>query len=142
MKSKLLNVLTVCLVAYAVVSPGLVVFRLVWEKHTEFVKTQKSTHEVNKLNLKDASLSIPKISENSSQALVEKKLPNRKFVNQMLTNVEHYKLLIILQWFIILIPVFIGLGIIIYDRYLMYRAGILQEQIEMLERLWQQSIEQ
>ncbi|AFY50405.1 hypothetical protein Nos7524_4660 [Nostoc sp. PCC 7524] len=142
MKSKLLNVLTVCLVAYAVVSPGLVVFRLVWEKHTEFVKTQKSTHEVNKLNLKDASLSIPKISENSSQALVEKKLPNRKFVNQMLTNVEHYKVLIILQWFIILIPVFIGLGIIIYDRYLMYRAGILQEQIEMLERLWQQGIEQ
>jgi hypothetical protein len=39
-------------------------------------------------------------------------------------------------------PICIGLGIIGYDRYLVYRAAVFKAQVEMLEKLWQQSIEQ
>lgn len=47
-----------------------------------------------------------------------------------------------MQWFFLLTPICVGLGIIAYDRYLVYRNAVFQEQVEMLERLWQQSIEQ
>jgi len=62
-------------------------------------------------------------------------------VNRFLIAAEQYRLASILQWFVIITPIFVGLGIIVYDRYLVYRAAILKEQIEMLERLWQQSME-
>ncbi|PPS44884.1 hypothetical protein [Chroococcidiopsis sp. TS-821] len=39
---------------------------------------------------------------------------------------------------IVLTPLILGLGIYLYERYVMYRAAVLQRKIEMLERLWQQ----
>lgn len=139
MKVKLLNVLTVCLLTLAVLSPGLVVFSVAWVRHIEFVKTQKLPVEVNKINPENTTLSTT--TQNLDQPLVSNQISDQNIVNQVLTA-EQYKLAVILQWFILLTPVFIGLGIIVYDRYLIYRAAVLQEQVEMLERLWQQSIEQ
>lgn len=139
MKVKLLNVLTVCLLTLAVLSPGLLVFSVAWVRHIEFVKTQKLPVEVNKINPANTTLSTT--TQNLDQPLVSNQISDQNIVNQVLTA-EQYKLAVILQWFILLTPVFIGLGIIVYDRYLIYRAAVLQEQVEMLERLWQQSIEQ
>jgi hypothetical protein len=141
MKVKLLNVLTVCLVTLAVLSPGLVVFSLVWVRHTEFVKTQKIEFEANKINSANTTLFSATTNQNLEPTQVSTQLSDQNLVNQLLTA-EQYKLAVLLQWFILLTPVFIGLGIIVYDRYLIYRAAVLKEQIEMLERLWQQSIEQ
>jgi hypothetical protein len=139
MKGKLLNVLTVCLVALVVIYPGLVVLSLVWEKHTEFVRTQKSIPNINKISpVNNQSISGNK----SSASQIVTSLPAHQNMNQVVTIAESYKLAIIIQWFIVLIPIFVGLGIIIHDRYLLYRAAILREQVEMLEKLWQQSIEQ
>ncbi|HEY9800317.1 MAG TPA: hypothetical protein V6D25_08155 [Leptolyngbyaceae cyanobacterium] len=139
MKVKLLNVLTVCLLTLAVLSPGLLVFSVAWVRHIEFVKTQKLPFEVNKINPANTTLSTT--TPNLDQPLVSNQISDQNIVNQVLTA-EQYKIAVILQWFILLTPVFIGLGIIVYDRYLIYRAAVLQEQIEMLEKLWQQSIEQ
>jgi hypothetical protein len=139
MKVKLLNVLTVCLLTLAVLSPGLLVFSVAWVRHIEFVKTQKLPNEVNKINPANTTLSTT--TQNLDQPLIGNQISEQNIVNQVLTA-EQYKLAVILQWFILLTPVFIGLGIIVYDRYLIYRAAVLQEQVEMLERLWQQSIEQ
>ncbi|UKO98939.1 hypothetical protein [Nostoc sp. UHCC 0870] len=139
MKSKLLNVLTVCLVALVVISPGLIVLSLVWEKHTEFVRTQKLVPDVNKISPTNNQVIT---SNKSSPSQIVTPLPAHQGVNQVVTIAESYKLAIIIQWFIVLIPIFIGLGIIIHDRYLVHRAAMLKEQVEMLERLWQQSIEQ
>ncbi len=36
-------------------------------------------------------------------------------------------------------PIGFCLGIALHDRYLVYRAAVLQSQVEMLERLWQRS---
>lgn len=139
MKAKLLNVLTVCLVALVVVSPGLVVLGFVWEKHTEFVRTQKSISDLDKLSAANLQAST---SDTSSTSPIVTPVPVEQAINPVISITETYKLAIIIQWFIVLIPIFVGLGIIIHDRYLLYRAAILKEQVEMLERLWQESIEQ
>ncbi len=142
MKVKFLNVLTVCLVTLAVLSPGLVVLSVVWGRHLELVKTQNLACEFKNNSSGDNTLSPQTSSTNSSQSQASIQLSERNAVNQVMTSVEQYKLAAILQWFVLLTPIFVGLGIIVYDRYLVYRAAVLQEQIEMLERLWQHSIEQ
>lgn len=142
MKVKLIHVLTVCLVTLTVLSPGLVVFSVVWGRHTELVKTQNLDCEYKNSSANNAILSPQADSKNSSPDRVSIQYFDRNCTHQVLTTVEQYKLAAILQWFILLTPIFIGLGIIVYDRYLVYRAAVLQQQIEMLERLWQQSIEQ
>ncbi|MCD8485369.1 MAG: hypothetical protein LRZ84_01120 [Desertifilum sp.] len=38
------------------------------------------------------------------------------------------------------LPVGGFLGVLLYDRYCQYRAAVLREQIQRLERAWQQSI--
>lgn len=48
----------------------------------------------------------------------------------------------ILQWIFLITPICIGVLIIAYDRYLVYRSAVLKAQIAMLERMWQESIEQ
>jgi hypothetical protein len=137
MKAKLLNVLTVCVVTLIVLSPELVVFGVVWERHIDLVESQSLTCKLNK-----SSTLTPQLNGTySSQSQASIQSSNRNVVNQMLTVAEQYKLATILQWFFVLTPICVGLGIIFYDRYLFYRAAVLKEQVEMLERLWQQSIE-
>jgi hypothetical protein len=115
MKVKLLNVLTVCVVTLTVLSPTLVVCGVIWGRHTELVKTQNLPCEVNKINSQSDITSLRQMQSGSN----------------------------ILQWLLVLTPICLGLGIIGYERYLVYRAAVFQAQVEMLERLWQQhSIEQ
>ncbi|MBE9207084.1 hypothetical protein IQ244_11235 [Nostoc sp. LEGE 06077] len=134
MKVKLLNVLTVCLVTLIVISPAMVALKVVWEKHGELVKAQNLICEVNNINKVNQALE-PAVTAGVNNC-------DRPVVNQSPTPDSVYKLAIILQWFILLTPVCIGLGILVYDRYLVHRAAVFQEQVEMLEKLWQQSIEQ
>ncbi|MEH2235334.1 hypothetical protein [Nostoc sp.] len=140
MKTKLLNILTVCVVTLAVLSPELVVFGIVWERHLELVKSQNLAYEVNKTSTDAPALAPQKEGTHSSQTSIQSS--DRNVVDQMLTVAEQYKFATILQWFFLLTPICVGLGILFYDRYLVHRAAVLREQVEMLERLWQQSIEQ
>jgi hypothetical protein len=142
MKVKLLNVLTVCVVTLAVLSPGLLVFSIVWGRHIELVKAQNLTWEVNN-NSKANEFLVPqseRVPFTSNQTSTSISNPNLE--TQKLTVVEQYQLVIFLEWFFLLTPICVGLGIIAYDRYLVYRNAVFKEQVEMLERLWQQSIEQ
>jgi len=140
MKAKLLNVLTVCVVTLVVLSPGLVVFGIIWERHLELVKFQNLASEVNKTSTNAPTLASQTEGTHSSQTSIQSS--DRNVVDQMLTVTEQYKFATILQWFFLLTPICIGLGILFYDRYLVHRAAVLKEQVEMLERLWRQSIEQ
>ncbi|MDP5338429.1 MAG: hypothetical protein NWQ28_07605 [Nodularia sp. (in: cyanobacteria)] len=141
MKVKLLNVLTVCLVTLVVLSPGLVVFSIVWGRHIEFVKMQNLACEIHKNPPGNSALFSPETSTSLFQYQTKNEISDRNLVNRLLIAAEQYRLASILQWFVLITPIFVGLGIIVYDRYLVYRAAILKEQVEMLERLWQQSIE-
>lgn len=140
MKAKLLNVLTVCVVTLVVLSPGLIVFGIIWERHLELVKFQNLASEVNKTSTNAPTLTPQTEGTHSSQTSIQSS--DRNVVDQMLTVTEQYKFATILQWFFLLTPICIGLGILFYDRYLVHRAAVLKEQVEMLERLWRQSIEQ
>ncbi|WP_373526800.1 hypothetical protein [Nostoc sp.] len=140
MKAKLLNVLTVCVVTLAVLSPELVVFGIIWERHLDLVKSQNLADEVNKANT-DALALVPQ-TEGTHSPQTSIQFSDRNVVHQMLSVAEEYKFATILQWFFLLTPICVGLGILFYDRYLVHRAALLKEQVEMLERLWQQSIEQ
>jgi hypothetical protein len=139
MKAKLLNVLTVCVVTLAVLSPELVVFGLIWERHLELVKSHIPS-EVNNTTTDAPALAPQTEGTHSPQTSIQS--PDRNVVHQMLTVAEQYKFATILQWFFLLTPICVGLGILFYDRYLVHRAAVLKEQVEMLERLWRQSIEQ
>jgi hypothetical protein len=142
MKVKVLNIITVCLVTLIVISPALVVLRVVWARHIELVKAQNLTCEVHTISKVNQSVNPAEVITNSSPHQTSANYCDRSIVNQPLTVDSVYKLAIILQWFILLTPICIGLGILLYDRYLAHRAAVFQEQVEMLERLWQQSIEQ
>lgn len=111
----------------------MVVIKVVWERHGELAKAQNVTCEVNKINEVNQALD-PAVTASVNYC-------DRHVVNEPLTTDLVYKAAIILQWFILLTPMCIGLGILVYDRYLVYRTAVFQEQVEMLERLWQQSIE-
>ncbi|MBN3958545.1 hypothetical protein [Nostoc sp. NMS8] len=140
MKAKLLNVLTVCVVTLVVLSPELVVFGIIWERHLELVKSQNLAYQVDH-TITDAPALAPQIEgTHSPQTSIQSS--DRNVVHQMLTVAEQYKFATILQWFFLLTPICVGLGILFYDRYLVHRAAVLKEQVEMLERLWHQSIEQ
>jgi len=140
MKTKLLNVLTVCVVTLVVLSPELVVFGIIWEEHLELVKSQNLAYKVNNTSTDTPVLAPQTEGTHSPQTSIQSS--DRNVVHQMLTVAEQYKFATILQWFFLLTPICVGLGILFYDRYLVHRAAVLREQVEMLERLWRQSIEQ
>jgi hypothetical protein len=137
MRSRIVNIITVCLITLAVLSPGIVVFGIIWGRHIELLEIKNSTYAVNQIGKDTAESAL-------NQSLLTTKQEDTKPnpAQEILTTVEQYKIATMLEWFFLFVPICVGLAILFYDRYLVYRAAVLQEQIEMLERLWQQSIEQ
>jgi hypothetical protein len=58
---------------------------------------------------------------------------------QVLTSTQQEWISNLLIGMAYLLPVGLGLGIFMYDRYMRYRATLLQHHIETLERIWQQN---
>ena len=142
MKVKLLNVLTVSLVTLALISPGVVVFAIVWGQHREFVKTQNLSCESQTIKIASSKdVSTTKII-NTRPSLLQTKSSENNFLHQAQIVVKKYQIVNILQWIFLITPICIGALIIAYDRYLVYRSAVLKAQIAMLERMWQESIEQ
>ncbi len=138
MRSRIVNILIVCLVTLAVLSPGIVVFGVIWGRHIELLETKNLSYEVNQIGVSETTNNLlhPSLLTTKQEATK----PNTS--QEILSTTEQYKIATMLEWFFLFVPICVGFGILFYDRYLVYRAAVLQEQIEMLERLWQQSIEQ
>lgn len=141
MKIKLLNALTVGLVTLALISPSILVIGVVLGQR-ELVKTQNLSCESPKINIGSQSLSTTGTSFNLESFVS----PVRKSEDNLLYKIQRFinkhNFLIIIQWLFLGIPIFIGVIIIGYDRYLIYRSAVLKSQIALLERMWEQSIEQ
>ncbi|BAY44199.1 hypothetical protein SAMD00079811_17950 [Scytonema sp. HK-05] len=135
MKFKLVQFLTVCLVTVLVLSPELVVFSMVWERHMELVQTKSLACELNQSHTSEVGLT--RTQEEKSEQDTSNVHSATNFVEQSLTNTKQYTIFKILQWFFLLLPIFLGTVVFLYDRYLIYRAAVFQQQVEMLERLWQ-----
>lgn len=135
MKFKLVQFLTVCLVTVLVLSPELVVFSMVWERHMELVQTKSLACELNRSHTSEVGLT--RTQEEKSEQDTSNVDSATNFVEQSLTNTKQYPIFKILRWFFLLFPIFLGTLVFLYDRYLIYRAAVFQQQVEMLERLWQ-----
>lgn len=116
MRLKLAKLLTVCLITLAVLSPELLVLGVVWKYHLQLESTKSLASEMNKLD-------------------------SSNYIHTLLTCLQDEKFIYLLCWFLLSLSIFVGLGFFLYDRYLVYRASVLQKQVQMLEKLWQQSIE-
>ncbi|WP_414580939.1 hypothetical protein [Scytonema sp. PCC 10023] len=134
MKFKLVQFLTVCLVTVLVLSPELVVFSMVWERHMELVQTKSLACQLNQSYTSEIGLTPTQDKSEQDRFNIHSAT---NFVKQSLANTEQYKIIKILRWFFLLFPIFLGTLVFLYDRYLVYRAAVFQQQVEMLERLWQ-----
>ena len=135
MKFKLVQFLTVCVVTVLVLSPGLVVFSMVWERHMELVQTKNLACQLNQSHTSEVGLA--RTQEEKSDQDRSNVYSATHFVEPSLTNTKDYNIVKTLQWFFLLFPIFLGIVVFFYDRYLIYRAAVFQQQVEMLERLWQ-----
>ncbi|MUG92586.1 hypothetical protein F7734_08990 [Scytonema sp. UIC 10036] len=59
--------------------------------------------------------------------------------SQQLTTHEDNTVICLSLWLMFFSPIGFGLGIALYDRYVVYRTSVLQRQVEMLERLWERN---
>ena len=139
MKLKLLNFLTVCLVTLAVLSPGLFVFSVVWEQHMSLVQTQYFACEVTRSSVDEYPSAL-----NQTDTLAQDKASKEKIypAEKILKFLKQNKIFRRLGSLLLLLPIIIGISIVSYDKYLVYRASVLKQQVQMLERLWHHSIEQ
>ncbi|MBW4631327.1 MAG: hypothetical protein KME30_05320 [Iphinoe sp. HA4291-MV1] len=140
MKFKLVQLLTVCIVTFMLLSPGLMIFSIVWERHIELIQTKDLACEPSQ-NCTDKVGVAPKEEIKSSQDRSNVEFSATNFVDQSLKT-KPDQFVKILQWFFLLFPIILGILILLYDRYLIYRATVFQQQVEMLEKLWRQGIEQ
>lgn len=124
-----------------VLSPELVVFSIIWEKHLELGQTEALVCDYQQSLTTQAGLPNLPSSSNSYPDNFKSKLFNTNFIQQPLISKQKFKMIKILQFFFLLFPILIGVFVLLYDRYLVYRAVNFQQQVEMLERVWQQSIE-
>ncbi|RUR75123.1 hypothetical protein ACF3DV_32570 [Chlorogloeopsis fritschii PCC 9212] len=147
MKLKFLKFLTVSLLTLIVLSPELVVLSVVWEQHMQLVETQNFMCEFNSRAASSQNTSKTAFQQECqkyAQDLVSIKIFDAKLFNSQLSLIQLYKYKIVdfLKWFFLLFPICLGILIFLYDRYLVYRATVFQRQVDILEKLWHESIEQ
>ena len=134
---KLVNLFTVCVIALAVIFPSLTVFGLVWNKHLEFVEMQHNIATYSQTIDSECSASFI-----TTSSLIDNQFSN-SYTNPDETNLnlsDKYQSSHLWRWFCLFVPFCIGTSIYFYDRYLVYRAHIFQQQVEVLEKIWQQSL--
>jgi hypothetical protein len=122
MKIKLQKVFIVCLVTLAVFSPTLMVFSIIWRRHLELINIPESIPE----NLSFENHQQHQVTDELSTAI-------RDLFSQP-------NILIFIQWLLFAVPISLGVMLFLHERYLIHRATTHQKNVDMLERLYQQSI--
>lgn len=139
MKFKLFNLLTVCLATSGLLAPAQAAFGYSEEpQHLVCVKeAQHLLCEVETSRERDRSSAPNQGAGKEAKATESLKSSNVTVVPPLLTPAQLGSIANILIWFSYLVPCGLVLGIFLYDKYCVYRAAVLNEQIETLERLWQ-----
>jgi hypothetical protein len=149
-KSKLLNLLTVCLAASGLLVPAQAAFghdanqrsdgkdvqHLVCVKQGQQllcdVQTSPDGDERSELTQSQGSVQDAKATQSpkSNTALVVPQLitpAQQAFIENILLGLSYF------------LPCGLVLGLFLYDKYSAYRLAVLDEQVERLEKLWQKS---
>ncbi len=140
MKGKVVSILTVGLVTLAVLSPEIIVFGIIWQQHLELDKIPNTAATFTSLNVEiPNTYTYLKFTENKSvlhSFETNQELNAVSFVQELSTLLNKYNFFLILQRVLLFIPIGIAISIFLYDRYLIYRAAIYKEQVDMLEKMW------
>lgn len=136
MKFKVFKVLTVCLVTLGVLAPALATFGIILKQNIStpdvlplVYELKNSSQGYNNSTLTQETIWSQKETESLESCTAS--LPR-----QLLPTAQEDPL----KFIFFILPLGICLGIFLYDRYYVYRTTVLKEQVEMLERLWQQSV--
>ncbi|GAC1492885.1 MAG: hypothetical protein NVS2B14_05780 [Chamaesiphon sp.] len=128
-KAKFFNLITVCLATSGLLAPAQVAFGYSTERQINLEQAQhlacvkEGQHLLCNVEPQGAVVSPSSID-------IVLPLPN---------PAQQKSIANILLWFSYILPCGICLGIFLYDRYCATRTAALQQQIEVLEKLWQQS---
>ena len=147
MKFKFFNLLTVCLATSGLLAPAQSAFGDIVEPqmNTEpqhFVCVKQAQHFVCDLEnsgKRDRSLASNQGSVNEAKATESLNSSNVVTVVPSLTPTQQESVANIFIWLTYLLPLGLGLGLFLYDKYWAYRSAVLHKQIDLLERLWQYS---
>jgi hypothetical protein len=146
MKFKLFNLLTVCLATSGLLAPAQAALadsverQMNVEEAQHLVCVKEAQHwlcEVEKSGERDSESAPNQGAVKEAKATESLKSSALTVVPPLLTPAQQGTIANILLWFSYLLPCGLGLGIFLYDKYCVYRAAVLSEQIETLERLWQ-----
>lgn len=147
MRLQIFKFITVSLLTLIVLSPELVVLSVVWKQHMQLEETRHFKCEMNSstaANKNTGTVVLQQQSKSFTQNAAGIKIYDAKYLNSQLSLIELYKYKIFdfLKWFFLLFPICLGILIFLYDRYMVYRATVFQRQVDILEKLWHESIEQ
>lgn len=142
MNLKLVNIFVTSLITLAIIFPSLAIFGWVWEKHIEFVQTQQNVSIYKQMTDSQCSAYLLQTNSLINNDLSKLDLNSNEANLNLPKLSNNYQTHNLWRWFCLLIPLCIGTAIYFYDRYLVYRANTFQQQVEMLEKIWQQNLEQ
>ncbi|PAX52486.1 hypothetical protein [Brunnivagina elsteri] len=141
MKTKLIQLLTVSLVTLVILSPEILVFGLIWQNHLELEKTNFSIQSDN--SGQTSNLQNNYVNNNDLNQQHVENLPILNSEKQeSLDLLDTFKIILLIELLLFSLPVGLGLIFFLYDKYLMHRYTNYQKQIELLEEIWQYSIEE
>lgn len=144
MKLKIVKIITVCLITLGVITPSLVTFGLIYEQHS-FQKLHYVVYKFQGIH-EGVHKSIFNYKITDSQKDFGRLACSAANITSQLTNtpVNQQKAIAIflLQLIFIIFPISLALGTLLYNRYCIYRTAVFKDKVQMLERMWQQSIQQ
>lgn len=136
-KLKLLKFLTVCLVTLGVLAPALLTFGLIFKQHINIQAARHLVYELSNGSQGDRHYIANRKTIESHQQIERLNACTTTLAGQLVPTEQKD----LLKFIFFVLPSGLCLAIFLYDRYCVYRTALLKEQVEMLERLWQQSMQ-
>ncbi|BAZ40036.1 hypothetical protein NIES4101_59970 [Calothrix sp. NIES-4101] len=135
MNAKLINILTVSLVTFAVLSPEILVFGFIWQNHLQLEQSNSLISSGNSLhnnyvnNILLNTTDVEKIPISTGE--------NHEFIDWL----DTFKIILILELLLFSLPMGLVLIFFLYDRYLIHRNISYQQRVELLEKIWHYDID-
>ncbi|MDX2213938.1 MAG: hypothetical protein SFY66_11685 [Oculatellaceae cyanobacterium bins.114] len=137
MKPHVVNILKVCGITLFFLSPALGVLAIVWHHHTGFVQTQQAiayglNNPSEPMLSSSLVMSLMPPAQACSTTFYNAGFPSSLMLSKVETMIHAVLGIGVLGAFSY------ALGVALYKRYRGYRIAVVREQVERLERLWQQ----
>lgn len=127
---KLKQIITVSLISFILLTPTLIVYAEIWQWHLDFLNAQSVSNNANQFV---SEISLLATSTSCEMGIERSDWTQQRSTLNLLTQNFLFTLC--------LIPLAVVLGILLQKTYRLYRAYIFRQQVQRLERLWQQNMQ-